>query len=144
MLPEIQISDLKKNFLSERIDAFIEIDKVIGHELWGQENFLSEMPDKWDLSLVALFNDELIGYLIASRKELSIHIHRLAIDQQFQSAGVGKSMVSKLVTKAKLWKLPISLKVHYENLHAIAFYQKIGFKVVGKSNSNLEMQFLIS
>lgn len=140
MQPEIEIKDLKKSFLSKRINSFVEIDKVIGQEVWGKENFSVELPNKWDFSLMALWNDKLIGYLIASRKELSVHIHRLAMDQEFQSVGVGSLMVNRLVEKARLFRLPISLKVHCDNHRAINFYKKIGFRVTRASDTNLEMQ----
>ena len=142
MLAKLEIADLKKGFLIERMSGFLEIDKVIQQELWNESNFLSDLPNKWDLSLIAMFNKKLIGYLIASRKEFSVHIHRLAIAQKFQSDGVGRAMVLRLTEKVESFKLPIMLKVHQENIRAVKFYQKLGFKNVGKSRTNIEMQYL--
>lgn len=142
MLAKFEIADLEKKLLLGQMSDFLKIDEVIGQELWSESNFLSDLPNKWNLSLIATSNKKLIGFLIASRKELSIHIHRLAIKQQFQSDGIGKTMVLRLIEKGESYKLPITLKVHQENIRALKFYKKLDFKSMRKSGTNIEMQFI--
>lgn len=94
-------------------------------DAWGTENFLFELPGKWDLSFLA--EDEgLLGYAILSRKAPDrVHLHHFMLGAAARGRGVGTTMLAEVRRRARPSRL--TLKVHRDNLRAIAFYRREGF-----------------
>ena len=96
------IKPLTKEKLKELLPAFLDIDAGTLGEQWIDENFLYDLPDKWQLSFFSS-NDthDVMGFIIASSKTEAIHIHRLAVDRHFQSKGIGQQLVEMVKEVAK-------------------------------------------
>jgi ribosomal protein S18 acetylase RimI-like enzyme len=137
---DLKIQPISRRFLESSLNIFIQIDRVIKTDNWVAENFLSELPQKWDLSLAALLDDAIIGFLIASRKKESLHIHRLAVKHEYQSKGVGKMLLLELLTLGEKYAMPTTLKVDCSNEGAINFYKRLGFNVQSRNGNNFEMR----
>lgn len=73
-----------------------------------------------------MVENRLIGYLIASKKKCSYHIHKLMIEKEHRSMGIGRKLIEQFRTS-----LPngsnITLKVSENNQKAIDFYKRHGF-----------------
>ena len=122
------------------INDLLKIDQGTIGEKWAAENFLFPMEMKWELSHRAETGKKSTGFLIASKKENMAHIHRVAVDREFQGTGVGKEMIDELEQKAKKFLLDgITLKVATENKNAIDFYTHIGFKLQNLEGHNFLM-----
>lgn len=130
---KIKISRLNKKAMTEHFDAIQEIDKVIpleeGLRGWGREEFLLDLPEKWQRSLVATDESScIVGFIIASRQDEAIHIHKIAISRGFQGKRVGTALIRTLCEKASSNGVAtITIKVNKNNLLAIRFYQNFGF-----------------
>ncbi|HRJ30850.1 MAG TPA: GNAT family N-acetyltransferase [Cyclobacteriaceae bacterium] len=133
---------MSKEMLQNNIGQFLEVDRVIGRDFWAIDNFLIELPRKWQLSFVAFDDDLLVGFLVASEKNASIHIHRLAVRREWQSKGIGEALVRGLIECMRHERLPITLKVDTLNSRAVSFYARLGFSVVQKENDRIEMKRL--
>jgi ribosomal protein S18 acetylase RimI-like enzyme len=125
-----KIKPLDKKFLETNIDGFTGILKGIEHEYWERQHFLLDLPAKWVYSLVALdASGKIIGYVIASKKDSHIHIHKFMIEKTVRCLGLGRELLAYLCNKCIDGNIEaISLKVYKDNTRAIKFYEKYGFK----------------
>ncbi len=83
--------------------------------------------------MVAKDNEKIIGMCNALFKPIdnSINIQRLHIEPSYQRQGVGSTLIKKIIeTFPKVCK--VNLEVEKQNHQALSFYQKHGFKKVGK------------
>lgn len=89
------------------------------------------------VSFIAFEDDEVIGLVQLTRKNLPRFINRgelsVSIDQDFWNQGVGNDLLAKAINWAiDEWHLRgIYLNVLSSNLRAINLYKKHGFKIVG-------------
>lgn len=130
------IERLDKEKAIKNIKELIKIDNVIQDDPWKEDNFLLSLNYKWELSLIALEKNEIIGFLICSLKENSIHIHRIAVIPEYQNKKVGSLLMETLIDNCnKLEIKKVTLKVKNNNYDAFKFYKKLGFKILGIENS---------
>lgn len=132
------IFPLTQELLQEYMQYLVNIDANTLGEAWTADNFTSELPGKWDFSFFSMSDYKKIsGFLIASRKKESIHIHRLVVAKDFQAKGIGKQLVEAILRKTTLGKLNrVTLKVSRNNVPAISFYKKLGFRVYTDEGDN--------
>lgn len=123
-------------------DSLMHMDSATIGEPWTLDNFLGPRPMKWELSTIAFDKaDSAIGFLIASRKGNSAHIHRLVIDRNHQRSGWGEKLVKQLEHLAGTYGLQmITLKVNRANHPAIAFYKSLGFRTTMSDEVNFKME----
>ena len=135
---QYKIKVLSREFLKQHIKEFISIAADIPLEAWKEENYLYELEGKWKYSVIVVNEKQsVIGFIIASDKIETIHIHKFAVHPQYRSKGIGLLLLNyfekniKTNSKRKL----ISLYVDSENKGAIRFYEKSGFQFAGEVNS---------
>ena len=100
------------HFLPER-----EINKL--KPLILNEYFHSVLLHKY------ILDEQIVGFIGTS----SDNIEMLFIDPHFRSRGLGRVLTDFAVKKLKIEKVD----VNEQNLQAVGFYEKIGFKVIGRS-----------
>lgn len=136
---------LTKSEMTKRIKEILLIDQAIVGEGWSEENFLFDLPEKWELSRQILAHDLIAGFLIASHKNNAIHIHRLVVSNKFQNMGIGKQLVDEILAAARGRKIKlITLKVLSTNTDAIRFYERLRFVNKGHENQNIRMEFRLN
>lgn len=142
----MRITSVTGEVLNNYIDQLLEIDRHTPGERWNLENFLFELPMKWQLSemLVGELN-QVEGFLIASFRNSVFHIHRLAIREEYKGKGLGKKLILSLADKARTSQIEtITLKVALTNESAIKFYEHLGFVTSMNENNNAVMKLEIS
>ena len=134
-----EVKQISKEFIQENIDRFIKVASVIPGENWVLSNYISDLPGKWEYSIAAIdkATKSIIGFIIASDKTETIHIHKFAIDRNEQSKKVGLSLLQYLEKKIKTEALNniVSLYVDVNNIRAKNFYEKNGFFLVEQVSS---------
>ncbi|MCF3126816.1 GNAT family N-acetyltransferase [Acinetobacter soli] len=119
-----------------------EIDFSILIDIWERSvrathNFLSEEEINYLKPLI--FNEyfhhvllhkyvqdgRIVGFIGTS----SDNIEMLFIDPEFRGKGIGRVLTNFVVRELKIEKVD----VNEQNLQAFRFYEKIGFKVIGRS-----------
>lgn len=123
MLPIERISnpDIKPNFQEE----FIEFSK----------NFV---PEK---IRVIEFDKKDVGRLRVVRSSEEIFVGGIQLLPEYQGKGIGSAIFKELLKESKSLNIPIKLDVSRDNEKAIGFYAKFGFKKVGETETDWNMQF---
>jgi ribosomal protein S18 acetylase RimI-like enzyme len=80
---------------------------------------------------VALNNGSVVGYVNArlDNRQNCVYITELAVEPSYQKMGIGTALVKKVIEVAG--GRPVFVKTN----QAVGFYEKLGFKIVGKSVS---------
>jgi ribosomal protein S18 acetylase RimI-like enzyme len=124
---------LGRDVVAARIDAFVAVASDVPNEYWAAENFLRELPAKWNLSLVLPADDgNPDAYAIASKPEPElVHLHHLMVGRESRGSGLGGVLVRELLHRAaSSGAKHLRLKVHEGNGGALRFYQREGFQRV--------------
>lgn len=140
----VRIINVDKEFLLSNLEHFIEILSGEPHEYWGHKEFVSELPDKWNLSLGAISDGaSLLGYIIASAKSDAAHIHKLMVRTEYRSLGIGSILMNEFFRRIGNTYKRVTLKVYEDNDKAIKFYTRHGFTVVGKQEDLLLLEKIL-
>lgn len=91
-----------------------------------------------NISFVALVNNNVVGFIISFQNDNRIWLHQLAVDKEFRSKGIGKSLIQKLEIAAGNSKIEFSVKEN--NYKAIKLYEKLGYE---KDKLNTEIEQII-
>ncbi len=114
----------------------------IGDQPWGKDNLLLELPSKWNLSNIALFEGKPVGYQVGSICDVIGHgihlngkgnyhqlfLNKILVDKSMRGMGIAKGLLKKFLEQGlKLEKDLVIFKVRTDN-PAVAFYDKLEFK----------------
>ena len=110
-----------------------EEERFIREEVFCKEQgFVNEIDDLEDSSfhLLYYFNDLVIGVCRFYELEKDIYkIGRIAVLKEYRNKGIGREIVNSAISYIKELK---AKKIYiYSQLHAVGFYEKLGFIVEG-------------
>lgn len=136
----VEIETLNKRSILKYMNALIDIDRNIlqsygnrfSSERWEAENFLLDLPGKWELSLVALTKEKVVGFCICSfYNDDKCYAYRVVVAEDHKRKNIGKKMIFSLFEKCKAKKIKnIIVEVNIENVPALQFYNKMGFEII--------------
>lgn len=130
----MQIKAVTRQFLEKNILDFTAVIANWKYCSWNVDNFMYELPKKWEFSFAFYADTELAGFCFASNKiETVYYIHLLFISDNFR----GKSLGAEMITHCKKIAMgngirKIELRCPESNTGALAFYTRTGFSVVQK------------
>ena len=115
------------------LNCLSEEERFIREEVFCKEQgFVNEIDDLEDSSfhLLYYFNDLVIGVCRFYELEKDIYkIGRIAVLKEFRNKGIGREIVNSAISYIKELK---AKKIYiYSQLHAVGFYEKLGFIVEG-------------
>lgn len=84
--------------------------------------------------------DRDVGVLRLEERHTALYIAVLEVTPALQGRGLGTSVVRHVLARAAAERRPVSLRVHRTNLRARRFYERIGFRVAGESDSKYELR----
>lgn len=138
---DLEFKKLTRDLVLAKLSDLAYICRDVPHENWEDNQYLIDLPGKWDLSIVSLSGDNLIGYIIASEKEFSVaHIHKFIVNPSYRGQGIGKKMLDEFIKISGKNNTKITLKVYHDNIDAIRFYQNQGFMKSGIRNNLIVME----
>jgi|TARA_B100001142_G_scaffold198743_1_gene197506 predicted GNAT superfamily acetyltransferase len=115
-------------------------------------NHLKKLIELSAYNLLALDDDEIVGFIICMREGSAygsenykfftqrlkkfLYVDRVAIDEQHRREGLGQAIYKEIFTKASYDDLPIALEVNTQpiNQPSLDFHAKMGFDKVGAKN----------
>ncbi|ABX23304.1 acetyltransferase [Salmonella enterica] len=104
--------DATHHFLSDAYRA--ELEELVS-------DFLPEAP----LWVAVTDQDEPVGFMLLTGE----HMDALFVDPDFRGCGIGKLLIEHALTLAP----HLTTSVNEQNIQAVGFYKKTGFKVTGRS-----------
>jgi GNAT superfamily N-acetyltransferase len=119
----VEFLALSPTIIKSRIGDLLSVAADVPGEYWALDNFLLDMPRKWDLSFAAYDGADLLGYAILSEKP-PFWLHHFMLRKDRRNIGLGTSMMRRVL---ELCPGPIGLKTAAENDQAIRFYKRFGF-----------------
>jgi ribosomal protein S18 acetylase RimI-like enzyme len=64
------------------------------------------------------------------------------INPEYQGRGIGTACIRRIIEDAVAFELPVRLRVLKVNSRAITFYQRLGFRSIGESDTHVLMERL--
>lgn len=123
----VSYTTLTKVLAEQTVMSMVSLDATRFEAGWTRDNFLANLLDKWQLSVLACDEQkQIVGFVIASRFcDSKVHIHRIAVDDKFGGKGVGKTLLAGVAERAvgcveMILECPTTATV-------TGFYQTLGF-----------------
>jgi ribosomal protein S18 acetylase RimI-like enzyme len=117
------------------------MDRGIVAEAWEVHHFTLDLPSKWEVSRLALFHEQPVGFMVATLKAESVHVNRIAVDPDWRGKGMGTLLLQEAASSAVTFqKSLVTLKVSQSNHAAIQFYTHLGFARQNTGDQNLSLQ----
>lgn len=101
--------------------------------MWSEEALKGALNSTSDQFLVAWSGDELAGFVLGRMMGGEAEILNLAVKREFRRMGVGAALVREMLVRCESNGCArVFLEVRESNWGGIAFYDRLGFKQVGK------------
>ena len=110
-----------------------QLEKLCFSDAWSERSIASELTNKLSLWLVAVDGDTVAGY-IGSQTVLGwADMMNLCVAPDYRRQGIGEKLTAELERQLKENDVTcLTLEVRVSNAPAIALYEKLGFRQVGK------------
>ena len=116
-----------RKFKREDIRKILEIEQqAFPKTAYSKDLFIEYAENCPDGFVVIEASEEVVGYIIFDTKG---HIHSTAVERTHRRKGFGKILFRHAL---KCANTQLRLEVRAKNNSAVAFYRKLGMKVVGK------------
>lgn len=117
----------------KHLDMVFEIEKNCFVTPWTYDALKKELAEnKLATYLVALKDEEVVGYAGMWHVVNEGHITNIAVKEEYRRKGVGTMILDAFVDQAyRLNMIGITLEVRVSNLGAQRMYTKLGFKPEG-------------
>lgn len=90
--------------------------------------------------LIVEANSRPVGRLYLNHLRELIHLIELSLLPEMQGHGIGHQLLRTIQAEALRRQIPITLSVEHRN-PAVTFYQRLGFRTSGSSDTHLRMQW---
>ena len=116
-------------------------------QIWGwDDSYQRELHNKrfaaQDVCIIQLHEVD-IGFLAVSHTSDTLKVNQLFILPEYQGRGIGSVCMSRIIDDANLEQKSVVLQVLKVNTRGIAFYQRLGFTIVGESTTHVQMEKLL-
>jgi len=116
--------------VEEDIPAIMGIERSSFSTPWSEISFLSEVYKKNAFSNVALFEENVIGYICVNYLLHESHILNLAVHERFRRRGVATVLMDNTLKELKRKGCVFMyLEARASNTGARKFYERFGFRV---------------
>ncbi|MBI2328931.1 MAG: GNAT family N-acetyltransferase [Chloroflexi bacterium] len=83
-----------------------------------------------------------VGILAIVWQTDCVKVNQMFIVPEYQSKGIGAACIRHIIEDAAVSKLPVHLQVLKVNSRAVVFYQRMGFRSTGESDTHVLMERL--
>jgi len=115
------------------VPAIAELEKVCFNDPWSENSIASELENRLACWLVAMEDDQLVGYVGSQTVLDGSDMMNIAVDPNHRRKGVAEALILALVQKLKeRSSICLLLEVRASNHPAVSLYEKLGFLQVGR------------
>lgn len=116
---------------AEDLDQVLAIERRNFHEPWSRRSFLAEI-ETMPLSrpLVAVFAEQIIGYIVPWFVVDELQIANVAIHEDFRRRGLARRLIMHVCDLAQGRNCRVAhLEVRRSNTAALRLYESLGFQI---------------
>ena len=118
---------------ADHVAEIAELEKRCFHDPWSLNSISSELTSDLSCWVVALENDQVVGYVGSQTVLGETDMMNLAVSPEYRRMGIGEALVNALVPRlAERGSHSLMLEVRVSNKPAIQLYEKLGFVQVGR------------
>jgi ribosomal-protein-alanine N-acetyltransferase len=115
------------------LDAIETIERSAYRTPWSRSMFASELAKPRSMSIAALDDGQLVGYLVISRYVDAWHVMNVAVAPSHRRQGIATAMLERLFESTRRdTGRGYTLEVRVSNRDAIRLYERLGFEIRGK------------
>ena len=116
-------------------------------QVWGwDDGYQRELHDRrfaaQDLRIIQFCGTD-VGFLATSRTLDTLKVNQLYILPEYQGRGIGSACMTRVLDDANLRQMPVVLQVLKVNTRGTAFYQRLGFAIVGETPTHFHMKKMV-
>jgi len=115
------------------------IEKTWGWDEQFQRDFHVREYQPTKIEIICWQNTD-VGWLEVDRASDGIRLSDIYILPEYQSRGVGSTVIIQIIEEATATQLPVSLEVLKVNPRAQVLYEKLGFVVTGETKTHNVME----
>jgi ribosomal-protein-alanine N-acetyltransferase len=121
------------------VEAVAVLSRACFSQPWSYEAILGELTNPRAVTFTALEEESLAGFVSAYTVLDEGYINNIAVRKESRKKGVGSQLLSALIQEGIRQGLAFwSLEVRESNAEAIRFYEKHGFRRVGRRSDFYE------
>ena len=118
---------------AETVPAVSKLENACFSTPWSEKSIREELSNEWAFWLTAIEGDTLLGYIGIQFGLDGGDIMTVATEPELRGKGIGKKLVLAAVERLQEKHLGyLTLEVRPSNLPAIALYESLGFREVGR------------
>lgn len=129
----VEIRDLHiRNFRFEDIDTISEIEQASYPDPWSRKMFERELELNFSHFFVGTVLSRIVAYAVFWQVVDESHLTNITVSEEYRRNGLGKKMLKYIIDFAKYLKTKkMVLEVRENNMPAVTFYRKFGFRKIG-------------
>ena len=113
--------------------AIAELEKQCFSDPWSEKSIASEATNPLSYWLVAEIDGNIAGYVGSQTVLDAADMMNIAVSPAYRRQGIGQALVNALTDYLQHnGVIALLLEVRVSNIQAIALYDKLGFKQVGR------------
>ncbi len=117
----------------QHVSAVARLEKECFSSPWSEGAVGAELSNPLSLWIVALDNEQVVGYVGSQSVLGEGDMMNLAVDPAYRRQGIGGRLVANLIARLKEIQVSsLTLEVRASNEAAAALYEKLGFVQVGR------------
>lgn len=121
-----------RNMWWSDIPQVLKIERMSFSTPWNEMAFLNEIYNSSSIVKVAIYKNEVVGYICANSVIDEGHILNIAVAPGLRRKGIASAMLEKVIDELKKKGCKsIYLEVRASNKIAMRFYENFGFISVG-------------
>jgi len=110
-----------------------ELEKCCFSDPWSEQSIAYELRGPFSLWLVALDGETVAGYVGSQSVKGESDMMNIAVHPDYRRQGIGEKLVTELAAQLKaLGNACLTLEVRVSNANAIALYEKLAFRQIGR------------
>ncbi len=118
------------------VSQVAELEKLCFSDPWSEKSIAAELENELSLWLVALDGDTVAGYIGSQSVMGESDMMNVAVKPEYRRQGIAENLVNELVARLKTaGNHSLMLEVRISNTPAIALYENLGFRQVGRRPS---------
>ena len=117
---------------AEHVPQVAQLEKMCFADPWSEMSIESELRSIWSYWLVAVENDQVVGYIGSQTSIDETDVMNVAVHPDWRRRGIAQMLIDHLIAELKnRGSHSLTLEVRASNAPAIGLYEKIGFAQVG-------------